>query len=73
MGKDGKSTNKDDFNQQTYTLHLYAGQNPQQEKEGALLFLRAPGELWTRYGPVDRTPYRSALNWDYFNSVFLLF
>ena len=32
-------------------LHLFVCQNPQQERGGALLFLPAPGEFWTRYGP----------------------
>ena len=30
----------------------FACQNPQQERGGALLFVCAPGEFWTRYGPV---------------------
>ena len=38
------------FNQQTSVYHPFDGQNPQQEKGGALLFLCAPGEIWTRYG-----------------------
>ena len=32
--------------------HLFSGQNPQKERRGALLLLCAPGEFWTRYGPV---------------------
>ena len=39
------------FNQQTSVYHPFDGQNPQQEKGGALLFLCALGEIWTRYGP----------------------
>ena len=31
--------------------HPFASQNPQQERGGALLFLCAPGEFWTRYSP----------------------
>ena len=29
----------------------FAGQKPQQEMGGALLFLCAPGEFWMWYGP----------------------
>ena len=36
---------------------LLAGQNPYQERGGALLYLCAPGDVWTRSGPVNTHVY----------------
>ena len=47
--KDVQNAEKDDLKQQLGALHLFASQNPQQER-GAFIFC-VPGEVLTRYGP----------------------